>query len=263
MFLKLFKTNSPKNNEKYIEFTHNTKSYYLNNEQGASYHINNSMSKLDRMVHLIDPNSKIVFDIGANCGIFSAFALDYIKSCKVYAFEPARDLIPVIKINCPDKRRISIFEVAVSNNNRPAYLYINKYCQQTNSLKKTSVEMFSKNLSKEEVKCVVLDDFVKKNKIKNIDVLKVDVQGFESKVFEGAKNILPQVKQLFVESSWMDIDSILELVPFAQHYGFEYLYVVNPVYLGADILLSKERNLKKKFFEKEIILQNIKNTKWL
>ena len=42
-------------------------------------------------------------------------------------------------------------------------------------------------------------NFVKKNNINNIDLLKIDVQGFEEKILLGAKQILNNVKCIELE----------------------------------------------------------------
>jgi Methyltransferase FkbM domain len=86
-----------------------------------------------------------------------------------------------------------------------------------------------------------LDIFSKNNDITSIDVLKVDVQGFEGPVFRGARKTLPHIKQLFIESTWMDIESIMEIIPLGLTYGFTHAAVINPVYMGADILLSRRK----------------------
>ena len=55
--------------------------------------------------------------------------------------------------------------------------------------------------------------------IKKIDVLKVDVQGYEGAVFRGCGDLVSTVEMLFVESTWMDIESIVETIPFALEHG--------------------------------------------
>lgn len=78
-----------------------------------------------------------------------------------------------------------------------------------------------------------IDAFCKENEINEVDVIKVDVQGYELEVLKGAREILPTVKTLFLEASFLDIASI-EAV-FSMRERFPYAYAVNDVTLGADI----------------------------
>ena len=44
-----------------------------------------------------------------------------------------------------------------------------------------------------------MDNYCQKNKIKKIDVLKIDTEGSEVEVLEGAKNILKNTNILLIE----------------------------------------------------------------
>lgn len=193
------------------------------------------------MTNLVSKDSRTIFDVGANCGVFSAFAAIRCPSAKVFAFEPSTDLIPLIKKNCQGLN-VSVLPHAVSEQTETKTLFVNPNSQQTNSLNADAVTLVSKCQQIEErtVLCTSLDDFAAKENLVGIDILKVDVQGFEGAVFRGGQTVLRSVKQLFVESTWMDIESVVHLIPLAKKYGFRFAAVVNPVYLGADLLLSKE-----------------------
>ena len=223
-----------------VSFINRNRKYFLNPDKSTAYHIINSTEKIERMVRLINSDAKTIFDVGANCGIFSAFAARKLPSASIYAFEPSNNLIPFIKMNCSDLN-VSIHNIAISERAEIKKIFINIDSQQTNSFNFNSVSIFTSNnrIQEQKINCISLDEFTKNNSISEIDVLKVDVQGFEGEVFRGAKNILPKVKQIFVESTWMDIKSILEIIPFGIKYGFKYATVINPVHMGADILFSR------------------------
>jgi len=226
------------NQGKPIPFEWGNITYYLNPDKSAFYHIKNSTNKIHKMVQLIEPNPNIVFDVGGNCGLFSAFAKKCFPSSKIYCFEPSLELQKIITHNCP--QGIESHQIALSSNDEERRFYINPSSQQTNSLSKGAVELFCSSPSEKIVRCRSIDSFCIEKGISRIDVLKLDVQGFESEVLKGAKEQLPTVQQLFIESTWMEVDSIINIVPFAIEKGFKYLSVVNDVFLGADILLSKE-----------------------
>lgn len=224
-----------------IPYEYRNRKYYSNPEPGAAYHIRHSTDKIARMCDLIDRPPEVVFDVGANCGLFSAFVSQKFPECRTFAFEPSSELIPVIRLNCAQSN-VTICEYAVGSGNGNEVLFVNPESQQTNSINRQAVELFAKSNTLKEimVPCRTLDSVAEEHGIDCVDILKVDVQGYEGEVFRGATRILPGVKHLFVESTWIDIESIVQLIPFAIKAGFTHAVVINPVYMGADILFSRE-----------------------
>ena len=51
--------------------------------------------------------------------------------------------------------------------------------------------------------CDILDNILKKNNIKKVYFMKIDVEGQEPNVLEGAKNILKNTQHLYIEM-WTD-----------------------------------------------------------
>lgn len=214
--------------------------YYLNPEPVAFYHARNSMSKLVRMVDLIS-DAQSIFDVGANCGIFSALCARRFPTASIHAFEPAEALQPILALNC-SAPNISVHQLAVSERNEDATLYVNPDSQQTNSLQLSAVEPFlaATKIETETTRCVSIDTFVAEHGIAPIDVLKVDVQGLEGAVLRGAQASMDSVQYLFLEVTWLDLEGVQRILPAAEHYGFSHVAVVNPVYTGADLLFTRQ-----------------------
>lgn len=205
---------------------------YLNREKLTEWVAKNSLSKLERMVDLL-PGAECIFDVGANCGIFSALCAAKFPTAKIHAFEPSTSLQPVLARNCAPPN-ITIHPVAVGEREEAVTLYINPESQQTNSLHRSSIEPFTDRIDEQMTHCITLDSLGVEP-----DVLKIDVQGAEGAVFRGARTVLKSVRWLFVESSWLDPDAA-QVVPAAQHYGFTHVTAVNPVHMGADLLFTRE-----------------------
>ncbi|MDC0969941.1 FkbM family methyltransferase [Alphaproteobacteria bacterium] len=185
----------------------------------------------------------VVFDVGANCGLFSSFVGLLKKPKQIVAFEADKAMEPILKLNL--ERVQSPCDIVLSGVGEIAQkrtFYINPISRQTNSFYESAVSPFLEGGKTEThlVNVISLDDFCSETDFVP-SVLKVDVQGMEGDVFRGARKCLQGVDQLFIEVSWLDMDSIGSIIPFAHHYGFCWLYVLNLVQGGADILLSRVR----------------------
>jgi len=221
-----------------IPFSYRGRRYFLNPEKSAIYHIEHSTQKMQNLVDSIAYPPQRVFDVGANCGIFSAFVKQKFPNATIHAFEPSPELTPLIAKNCED----AIIEAsAVGEFNGETTLYLNEESQQTNSLSLDAVNIVGNcNRVREiQVKLISIDHYCAERNIHSIDVLKIDIQGLEGSALRGARRMLPNTGQLLLESTWMDISSIQNILPFAKHHGFLYIGVLNSVFLGADILLSR------------------------
>jgi len=218
----------------------NGRVFYLNAERNAVYHASNSTGKLVRMVDVIE-SAGCILDVGANCGLFSGLCAMRFPGSDIHAFEPSSDLLPVLRANC-EGLGVSIHSTAVGETSGEVTFFINPHSQQTNSIERSAVEAFSQGeaLIEVQVPCTTLDAFARAEGISRVDVLKIDVQGFEGPVLRGARNLLPGVSMLFLETTWLDVEGVQRILPAAEHYGFTHVTIVNPVYTGADLLFTRE-----------------------
>jgi FkbM family methyltransferase len=222
-----------------IPCVHEGTRLYLNAEPSARYHLENTAPKIQRLVDVLVSAPGVVFDVGANCGWYSALVSRRFPDAKIHAFEPAPDLQHVLRMNVGGN--VTVVAQAVGDHAGTAALHINPDSQQTNSTLVDAVRPFAKRgrITKVDVPLTTLDDYCAANRIDKVDVLKVDVQGAEGSVFRGARTLLPRVQTVVVESTWLDLESISGILPFAQKVGFEHLQVVNLVLSGADVALSR------------------------
>ena len=179
------------------------------------YTLNLFFHTLDRDVIKYLKNSKniVIFDVGCYRGLFSKQILKKTtkkKSAKFYLFDPNKKVKEYIK-DLINKKNFFFTEAALSNKNGKAYYNYNSFFDSSGSSLSTLVKNdkkwnFSRKLIlkfllqkngeflKFSVPTITIDSFVKKNKIKNIDVLKIDVDGTEQDVLIGAKKTLKENK---------------------------------------------------------------------
>ena len=129
-----------------------------------------------------------VIDIGANVGYYSALTSEAVgPNGIVLALEPDPEsynyLLKTIKSS--KFKNIRSFRKAASDHNNILPLFISKDNRGDNRLYKTKQKRQSIR-----VETIRLDELVIENEIDQIDLVKIDVQGYEPKVIRGMENII-------------------------------------------------------------------------
>ena len=158
-----------------------------------------------------DLKIKNCIDVGCNIGDFSKEILKN-KNTNVVAFEP----LPLCRENLKEMQnhyssRFINFEYALSNKNGFDYInFGNKDSSGLASLEKKInnidyVNTVNKNSIKIELK--KLNDFIDKEKFKDIDFIKIDTEGHEFKVLEGGLDFIKKnnVKMVQIEFNWHNL----------------------------------------------------------
>ena len=119
----------------------------------------------------------IVVDIGANVGIASLYFKDIAQ--KVYALEPNPDCYKCLVENTKDFKNISCFNMGVSvRDHIGQYLVAHKGQDMTNTFYVDDTVS-----DKVETEVITFGTFLKEQKIKKVDVLKIDCEGWEYIIF--------------------------------------------------------------------------------
>jgi len=143
-----------------------------------------------------------VLDIGANFGYYGALAAQYAdkKKANIILFEANPELIPYIdktlSLNWL-REQTTIANFAVSNKNGKAQLNVLKDYIGSSSLH-TSSELDSymhKKMNVETAKLITvpsttIDSYCEKNKITTVDLIKMDIEGYEDKAYQGMRKTI-------------------------------------------------------------------------
>lgn len=198
-----------KNSNKIIYNLTEKSSIYLYNDSVLSRLIFDGFEKeeIDFLTQNLK-NGDIFIDIGANVGLFSLLASPLVgNSGKVIAFEPSPVTFERLKENIEYNKFENVEIVNKGISDKEGVLSINLYEEGYDAWNSfaPSPENFNKALKKHDVVVTTLD-----NELRNIDkskikLIKIDVEGWEKFVLNGAKDILenyaPIIMMEFTESN--------------------------------------------------------------
>lgn len=146
---------------------------------------------------------KTIIDIGANFGMLSLqFAREFNNS-KIFSVEPTdyayKKLLRNLSINKNLSDNIKPFNIFLGSDNqkKPASIYSS---WSLNSKDPQHPKHFGEMKHTNNAQIKTLDEFVLKNKISNVDFIKLDVDGYEYFVLKGGYNFLKKKKPpIFME----------------------------------------------------------------
>lgn len=144
-----------------------------------------------------------VLDIGANVGVFSETARRMCPGCDIAAFECVPHFARFMRDNLKSDSKIMVFPFGLSNSEEPLKLWAD-----TNNLGWNTViaSMVTEGMFEIKARFFRLDDVPKSLLPSKIGLIKIDTEGAEWRVIEGAKQTLaalPRPKPaLLIEVAW-------------------------------------------------------------
>ncbi|NTW32223.1 MAG: FkbM family methyltransferase [Bacteroidetes bacterium] len=153
----------------------------------------------------------LVLDVGANKGQYSSEIRKYGYNGYIISFEPLEEAYKVLKKKSKKDKKWEIYRrAAVGNINGKIEMNVsgNSVSSSILNMKKTHTDIAvgSGYVGKEKVDIIKLDNIMDeiKDTYKNI-FLKIDTQGYEWDVLDGATNILQIIKGLQCEVSLVEL----------------------------------------------------------
>lgn len=146
-------------------------------------------------------NPKLCLDIGANVGGYSEKLLSLTAS-KVIAFEPQPNLQSALAdVAVAFSDRLTVVSKGVGSRAEKLVLHYNEDADTHASFIKEINEVpYVDNHSTVEIDVVTLDEFFSaRPDVKELDLIKVDTEGFEAEVLEGARNTIANLRPSFVQ----------------------------------------------------------------
>lgn len=160
----------------------------------------------------LNPDDVFV-DVGSNIGLTSIYAKDFLyptigrprKYKRIYCFEPIPETFEILKKNAlaNDFAYYSVLEnMAVGNETKEIEFEhcIDYVAASAKKLSNTLKSDLMANYKTIKIKSTKLDDYFKKGTV--INLIKIDVEGFESDVILGAKRVIQENRDIALVIEW-------------------------------------------------------------
>ena len=198
---------------------------------------------------LTDFAVKTVFDVGANIGQSALAFRQQFPEANIYTFEPAEETFKTLQQACRHDAKIHPYQLAISDINGEKEFFINED-QSTSSLLESSREIKNRSLHEKmkpvgssTVQCQTLETFCNQHSIREIEFLKMDIQGAELQAIAGASELFAsgRIKVVFCEVQFSpmyknacDFSAISEAM---KGFGYPLYGIYHPYHFLSDGLL--------------------------
>jgi FkbM family methyltransferase len=174
---------------------------------------------------VVNNANPVILDVGAHKGESIIFFKQIFKFAKIFSFEPSSLNFEELK-NVASLYETTAVNVAVGDVVGKVRFYEQSLSHLGGLLpineKSTDSLGYAKNAENSEVlvDCITLNEALQRLDLVSIDILKIDVQGFEAGVLKGASEALSKTKVIMIEISlfdfygesnntWFDVNKIL------------------------------------------------------
>jgi FkbM family methyltransferase len=193
--------------------------------------------EMDRRQKIVQGfNISVLLDVGANVGQYASQMRMFGYKNKIISFEPLKEAFEKLKIAAAKDQnwRVENYGLGAVNSRSLINVSRNSFSSSVLNMlpKHLSVAPESEYVAREEIEIKRLDSiasafFVPREKI----MLKIDTQGFEKQVLEGAGNLLGSICLLQVEMSLVPLyegeHTLVEMINYLKEKGFQLYSIEN------------------------------------
>jgi FkbM family methyltransferase len=155
----------------------------------------------------------VFFDVGANAGTYTRFLCEKFPRARVYAFEPNIQLFGSLNGNAP--RQAQCFNLGLSSERGTGTLYSDRSARDPRSSEHASVyrDVLSDLHRSGDIigmpfEMDTMDDFCSAHDIPQIDFLKIDTEGHDLAVLQGARRLLAESRIGLIQFEFNDMNVV-------------------------------------------------------
>lgn len=149
--------------------------------------------------HLENDNIKNVVEVGARYGEESIILSRVFGNSKIYSFECNPLTVDICRKNLENQANIKFFDTGLgeTNSQLPFYSYVDNNDGASSFYKRIDFDKTQKETG--IINITTLSNFMNDNNLDSIDLLCMDVQGFELNILKGAEEHISKIKYIIME----------------------------------------------------------------
>jgi FkbM family methyltransferase len=172
-----------------------------------------------------------IIDAGAYQGFYTEICSKLVKEKgQVFSIEPNPSLCKALreKFMQSGYLNIKVIESALGNREGKIILYISNNFASVSSLEENHVHRFDAEYKSVEVNLSQIDTLVEEQRICQLDLVKIDVEGAELMALQGAKKSMSQqlIKRFIIEVH-SDVVSPKDIKRFLSNYAYDTNIIIN------------------------------------
>ena len=192
-------------------------------------------------------SNSIFFDIGTNYGFYSMLAKQLITEGEIHAFEPTPNIFDLLQKNLLNKDRIFLNQVALFNSEGVINFYENLVGKSgLNTFNVSNIKsIFNQDLFKQiRVSTTTLDKYCLSHSKPTF--IKIDVEGAEGQVIEGAIETLKNESPIIVMEVWrspLNNEGHLRAIEVLKKFGYKPYSITNNGELKSKEKIEPEKDI--------------------
>lgn len=151
----------------------------------------------DNIIPELHTDSLIV-DVGANIGYTALLFASHAKNSAVFAFEPHPDTFKKAQKNISLNSQLSIELLNMGLGSKKDKLKLSEVNETNSGMNRILPEGSGSGFNSRQVEVDRLDDVLKSKKVAKVDLIKIDVEGYEAQVMAGAMQTLSNCKPVLM-----------------------------------------------------------------